>query len=104
MLQSMGSHRVGYNLATAQQQASAPGDEGRVRWDGRGKLSFKLDGLDLCPKEVRGFCDLHEGCSGPAGRGGSERLSRAGTGEKGSGVRLSCSPWMQSSAIRELGA
>ena len=87
MLQSMGSQRVRYNLATKQEQASATGDEGRVRWDGRGKLSSELDGLDLCPEEARGFCDLLKGCYGLAGRGGSVRPSGAGTGEKGSGVR-----------------
>ena len=46
------------------------------------KVSSELDGLDSCPEEVRGFCDLPERCCGLAGQGGSVRLSGAGTGER----------------------
>lgn len=46
------------------------------------KVSSELDGLDSCPEEARGFCDLPERCYGLAGRGGSVRLSGAGAGER----------------------
>ena len=51
------------------------------------KAVIRTGWTDLCPEWARGFCDLPKGRYGLAGRGGSVRLSGAGAGEKGSGVR-----------------